>query len=144
MNITSTSTIVIALASVGISFASDVTTQTLTMKGTGVACQDPNWSVRVSGDHTLNTKQMAGSASGLPVVATDVEGIAELLGPVSDAQIAALGSASAFVDKVAAIAQDPHKSAELGHQNHRTVEQRFTLRGMIERYERLYESLIAP
>ena len=83
-------------------------------------------------------------ASGLPVVATDVEGVAELLGPVSDAQIAALGSASAFVDKVAAIAQDPHKSAELGHQNHRTVEQRFTLRGMIERYERLYESLIAP
>ena len=88
MNITSTSTIVIALASVGISFASDVTTQTLTMKGTGVACQDPNWSVRVSGDHTLNTKQMAGSASGLPVVDAPGQDGASLLdrciGPVAD------------------------------------------------------------
>ncbi len=80
-------------------------------------------------------------AAGKPVVASGVEGVAELLG-ASAAQIAPAGNPQVFAEKVTAILQNPALAAQLGSQNRRRAEQLFSLEAMAAAYQQLYRSLL--
>lgn len=83
-------------------------------------------------------------AAGKPVVATDVEGVRELLGPVADAQVVPPGDAESFAVKLVAIAGDPALASQLGAANRRRVEERFSLGAMITAYQQLYDRVARP
>ena len=80
-------------------------------------------------------------AAGKPVVATDVEGVGEVLGPGGAQQVVRLDHAAAFVAKLRAILQNPSLAAELGSANRLRVEQMFSVKAMVAAYERLYLEL---
>ncbi|MBN1588909.1 MAG: glycosyltransferase [Pirellulales bacterium] len=80
-------------------------------------------------------------AAGRPVVATDVEGVAELLGPNAAAQSVGYGQTEAFVEKIVGLLGDRELAGRLGRENRRRVEQKYTIESMVEAYESLWESL---
>jgi glycosyltransferase involved in cell wall biosynthesis len=80
-------------------------------------------------------------ASGIPVVANDVEGVREVLGPSGDAQIAHPGDRDDFVDRVVDILQNNRLARELGAANARRAHEAYSIETMIGAYEALYESL---
>ncbi len=81
-------------------------------------------------------------ASGKPVVATNVEGVVELLGPAAEAQTVAAGDSKSFADKVVAILDDAHLATRLGDQNRLRAQQQFSLESMAAAYRDLYLSLV--
>lgn len=81
-------------------------------------------------------------AAGRAVVAFDVEGVAELLGPTGGPQIAERNSSAAFAAHLRSLLEKPALRNELGIQNQRRVKQHFTLEQMVSRYEQLYDSLL--
>lgn len=82
-------------------------------------------------------------ASRLPAVASDVEGVRELLGPAASQQTVPYRDTEAFVGKVVSLLGDPVLSAAIGQQNRRRIEQEFTISRMVAAYETLWESLAA-
>ncbi len=82
-------------------------------------------------------------ASRLPVLATDVEGVRELLGPAADAQVVRYGDTQTFAEKLVALMSDRALASELGRQNRRRVASEFTLDRMVAAYQDLWESLMA-
>jgi len=80
-------------------------------------------------------------ASGLPVVATDVEGVAELLGPGAGAQTASYGDRETFAEKVIRLLTDGELADRLGQQNRRRAEAHFAIEQMVEAYETLWTDL---
>jgi glycosyltransferase involved in cell wall biosynthesis len=81
-------------------------------------------------------------ACRLPVVAMDVEGVSELLGPNREEQTAPAGNMQVFVEKLVAIASSAELRARLGAENRRRVEASFTLDAMAAAYAALYEGLV--
>ena len=81
-------------------------------------------------------------ASRLPVVATEAEGIDELLGPQAAAQTVRFGDSEALVQKIVALAGNPLAAAELGTANRARAEKDFSLGSMVTAYEDLWESLV--
>ncbi len=75
---------------------------------------------------------------GLPVVATSVEGVNEVLGPLAAGQAVPFGDDAAFVDAVCKIIGDSALRAKLGADNHARIQDEFSLRAMISKYEELY------
>lgn len=84
---------------------------------------------------------MEAMAAGLPVVATKVEGVEELLGPAADPQTVAYGDTRAFAAKIIAFAANPQYALEIGQKNRARVEQNFSLSKMIFAYQKLWESI---
>jgi len=83
-------------------------------------------------------------ASGLPVVATEVEGVRETLADAAKEQTVPSGKAEAMLNRLAEIAGNSDVRARLGRENRRIVEARFPLSRTITSYETLYESLAGP
>ena len=81
-------------------------------------------------------------ASGLPVVATDVEGVQELLGPAAEAQTVRYGDSEAFAEKVVTFMEDDQGAAEVGAENRWRAEENFSLERMVTAYQALWESLV--
>ena len=81
-------------------------------------------------------------ASRLPVVASNVEGVAELLGPDADAQTVAHGDTAGFAAKVVRIMTDAALADDLGAKNRLRAETEFSLERMVSAYENLWESLV--
>jgi glycosyltransferase involved in cell wall biosynthesis len=81
-------------------------------------------------------------ACGLPVVATDVEGVRELIGPQAQSQVVSAQDQQAFARQVCSIASDTERRRELGSANHRRAAIQLTTSSSIAAYERLYESLL--
>lgn len=79
-------------------------------------------------------------ALGLPVLATDVEGTRELLGPAA-AQTVAYGDTPTFVNRLVTLIEDRRSGAELGLENRQRAASEFSLGAMIAAYQRLWESL---
>ena len=79
-------------------------------------------------------------AAGKPVVAMQAEGIVELLGLAALDQTAQRGDWRELRSKLIGIAKDLQLSAELGRKNQARAAQ-FSLDSMVDRYQRLYESL---
>ncbi len=84
---------------------------------------------------------MEAMASGLPVVACDVEGVRELLGPTTAPQMVAHGDTAAMVGKIVALLSDPEFARRVGKENRLRIERNFSLATMIRSYEQLWESL---
>jgi starch synthase (maltosyl-transferring) len=80
-------------------------------------------------------------AAAKPVVATDVEGVSELLGPGAAQQVVRAGHSEAFAAKLRLILGDKAFAAALGTSNRQRAEQSFTIDAMVQAYERLYASL---
>ncbi len=81
-------------------------------------------------------------ASRRPVVATDVEGVAELLGPGGEEQTVHYGDSQVFAEKIFRLMNDRQFAAEMGERNRRRVEENFDISRMVSAYERLWESLV--
>lgn len=81
-------------------------------------------------------------ASGLPVVATDVEGVKELLGPEAQFQTVAYGDSVGLGQSLVRVLSRPDESRQLGRRNRVRVEVEFTLRRMVAAYEELWLSLL--
>jgi glycosyltransferase involved in cell wall biosynthesis len=81
-------------------------------------------------------------ASRLPVVATQVEGVSEILGSMADHQVVRFGDDPGLVMRIASILRDPRLAQQLGEQNRSRVEQEFGLPQMVTRYEQLYSELL--
>lgn len=82
-------------------------------------------------------------ASGLPVVASDVEGVRELLGPAAPQQTVCFGDTPALTRKVASLMLDPDMAKAIGEENRRRAEQNFAILRMVTAYQDLWESLVA-
>ncbi len=81
-------------------------------------------------------------ASGLPVLATDVEGVRELLGEGADTQTVAPGNAKALAGKLVQILSDASLAESLGAENRARAAERFDIQVMVEAYARLWTSLL--
>ena len=81
-------------------------------------------------------------AAGKPVVATQAEGTVELLGLAALEQTAPVGDWEGLRSRLVNIAQDSAFAVDLGRRNQNRAQQ-FSLHFVVERYQRLYESLIA-
>jgi len=80
-------------------------------------------------------------AAGRAVVATDVEGVAELLGPNSTEQIVPLDELKAFSDRVVEMLADPDRRQALGEINRHRADDEFSWAKVLDEYERLLEGL---
>lgn len=82
-------------------------------------------------------------ATGIPVVATRVEGVVELLGAdLARDQTVDHGDSDALVDCVTRICSEETIARQLGRRNEQRAAQSFSLRRMIEAYESLYVALL--
>jgi len=81
-------------------------------------------------------------ASGTPVVATRSGGPEEILEEGAGGILVPAGSATALADGIERMCADPGLRRDLAMRGRRIVEERFSLRGMISAYERLYETLV--
>lgn len=73
-----------------------------------------------------------------PVVATDVEGVSELLGEGAAIQAVPWGDWDVFVRRVRGILQDRQLAARLGQANRKRVESHFTVDRMVAAYQELW------
>ncbi len=80
-------------------------------------------------------------ASSRPVVATDVEGVRELLGPGAETQTARYRDTQVLVEKIVGLMSDPASATAAGIENRRRVEKNFGISRMVAAYEDLWESL---
>jgi len=81
-------------------------------------------------------------ASRLPVLATDVEGVRELLGSGADAQTVPYGDTEAFVAEMVALMSDHDLASQLGEKNRLRAEKEFGVGRMVAAYQDLWESLV--
>jgi glycosyltransferase involved in cell wall biosynthesis len=82
-------------------------------------------------------------ASRLPVLATDVEGVRELLGADCGDQTVTYGDTEAFTRKIVALLCDRPLAANRGEENRRRVEAEFKLERIVAAYQSLWDSLAA-
>ncbi len=82
-------------------------------------------------------------ASSLPVVATQVEGVGELLGSGSLEQSVPYGRWEDFSNLVVRILSDPNLADRLGRENRHRTEHQFTIERMVESYQDLWEQILA-
>lgn len=80
-------------------------------------------------------------AAGKPVVATQAEGIVELLGLTALEQTVPVGEWQEFQTRITAIVKDESLARDLGRRNQVRAEQ-FSLDAGVTRYQRLYQSLL--
>jgi len=80
-------------------------------------------------------------ASRLPVVACDVQGVRELLGPAADQQTVRYGNSTGLADRIVDLMSDERLREDLGQQNRQRVEAEFTFDRVVGAYEDLWESL---
>jgi starch synthase (maltosyl-transferring) len=80
-------------------------------------------------------------ASRRPVVATDVEGVRELLGPGAEQQTVSYGDTQLLASRILAMMHDPARSAAVGSDNRQRVESGFGISRMVAAYEELWTSL---
>ena len=79
-------------------------------------------------------------ATGLAVLATNVEGVIELLGEKAERQTVTYGDSQLLVEKLVAIMSNPDLATQLGNENRIRAANEFTLARMVTSYETLWES----
>jgi glycosyltransferase involved in cell wall biosynthesis len=77
-------------------------------------------------------------ASRRPIVATNVEGVCELLGSSVSRQAVPHGNTQDFTEKVVEILRNPKLAEELGQKNRRRAEQKFAIAQMVAAYQELW------
>lgn len=114
---------------------------------TGVRTDVPNF-LRVATVGTLTSETEACSnalleysASGLPVVATDVGGNCEIVLEGRSGYLVPPGQAGPLAERLIELLKDPARAARMGQAGQTHVEQRFSLNRAVEQYEKLFENL---
>ena len=79
-------------------------------------------------------------AAGLPVVATDTQGVRELLADQGSTQTVEFGDTRALVERLVAFGRDADLAHRVGAANQARAATCFSLPQMIEAYQSLYES----
>ena len=82
-------------------------------------------------------------ACGLPVVATDVGGNAELVVAGQTGRVVPTDNPQAMAEAILGLWRDPALCARMGSQGRRVVEQRFSLQAMVAAYQGLYDRQLA-
>jgi len=77
-------------------------------------------------------------ATGLPVVATDVDGVREVIADRTEGVLVPSGNAQALATAVVELATDTARRADLGARGAQAVRQRFSLEAMIEQTMAVY------
>jgi glycosyltransferase involved in cell wall biosynthesis len=81
-------------------------------------------------------------ASGLPVIASRVEGLSELIEDGSSGYLVAAGDADSLADRLARVLGDRELRARMGAAARDTVEERFTTDHMVRRIDAVYRGLL--
>jgi len=79
---------------------------------------------------------------GLPVLATEVGGNADLVERGVTGELVPAGDAAALAAGLARMAADPDRAAAMGAAGRRAVEDRFSLPAMVAAYEAVYERVL--
>lgn len=82
-------------------------------------------------------------AQGLPVVATNVEGVREVLGDAGGAQLVPAESVEALANQIARILAAPALARQLGEQNQRRVASQFSVSRMVDGYVGVYREVLS-
>ena len=82
-------------------------------------------------------------ASGLPVVATDVGGNAELVRHGVTGELIAPADPAAMAEVLVRLANDPQATARLGHAGREEALRRFSLAAMVATYQSVYDTQLA-
>jgi glycosyltransferase involved in cell wall biosynthesis len=82
-------------------------------------------------------------ATGIPVVATNVEGVRELLGQGANSQVIPFGDTAALAERIVATASSAAMAAELGRENRQRAAQEFSIDRMVNAYQDLWHAMIA-
>ena len=86
---------------------------------------------------------LQGMSCGLPVLATNVEGVTEIFGEdLADPQTVPFGETRQWSEKILNIANHPEFAAELGRKNRLRVQEEFSLENMVRRYEQLWQTKV--
>jgi glycosyltransferase involved in cell wall biosynthesis len=80
-------------------------------------------------------------AAGLPVVATQTGGAAEVVQEGLHGHLVAPGDAAALADRLLALVRDPASARAMGAQARQRVADKFTMDIQLEHYYRLYDEL---
>lgn len=81
-------------------------------------------------------------AAGLPVAATDVEGVREILGPLAAEQVVPNTDGRAIVELLASLAEDEPQRQRLGRENQARAGREFSWDQRVREYEALWERLL--
>jgi len=83
-------------------------------------------------------------ACGLPAVATDVPGTREVIGPLGNGWLTPVGDADALRAAMAALMLTPRNERKaMGLRARTAVEDRFSIRAILNQWDTLYEQLLA-
>jgi len=86
----------------------------------------------------------AGMAAGLPIVASAVGGLPEILAGGRCGRLVPGGDENAFVDAVLRLIAAPEEAAQLGHAARQMIETDFSLKAAVRRVEETYLEVIGP
>jgi glycosyltransferase involved in cell wall biosynthesis len=81
-------------------------------------------------------------AASKPIIANDVHGVRQALGPDAGEQIVPTDDRERWEASLRVLLSNPKRAQELGQQNQRRVLEHFTMEACCDRYVRLYESLL--
>ena len=82
-------------------------------------------------------------ASALPVVASAVDGIAEVCTDHEDALLVPHGHQAAFVEALELLIEDAELQSDLGRSARRRIQEHYEIRGLVRRIEEVYDAVIA-
>jgi len=81
-------------------------------------------------------------AAARPVIATDVEGVREILGSLAPQQVVQAANSKRISERMSAILGNPQLAERLGRENRTRVEHEFPIRAMVEAHQQLYVALL--
>jgi glycosyltransferase involved in cell wall biosynthesis len=82
-------------------------------------------------------------AAGIPVAATPVEGVSELVSHNRTGLLVRSKDANEFAELIAGLLSDPTRAARMGHSAQSLVSEKFTWEKMCESYVEIYRKLLA-
>lgn len=80
-------------------------------------------------------------ASGLPVIASNVASMPELVDEGQGGHLCPLGDVQTFADRINQLAADPDQRRRMGEYNRAKIESTYTLEQMVAAYRQLFEEL---
>jgi sugar transferase (PEP-CTERM/EpsH1 system associated) len=81
-------------------------------------------------------------ASGLPVIATDVGGNAELIAAGITGQLVTAGDPDALAHQIVQLANNPDHARHMGRLGRQRVEEKFSMKAMVDAYLSTYDKLL--
>lgn len=105
-----------------------------------------SWSIFVlpSLDEGFGVAALEAMASGLPVIASDVGGLRELVQDGQTGFLVPAGQPADFAAKIRLLLDDPDLRATMGAAGRQRAQERFSIPEMVRRTAALYDSLLKP